>query len=149
MTETVVIMSYVKNDDMGKKRVCSVLPRNGPPEEFRYIMTQTGQLMPDTSEVAPEAVRAPEIEWFKDRAAEGKTDPTKQWWTALDLQRGLNVGHSTAGRYVKDSFTKKYIVKKRGRKDAKGCAEQYQWNESATNSLWTPDPPEEEQDLDM
>jgi hypothetical protein len=72
-----------------------------------------------------------------------QNNPTKKWWTILDMERDLKMPHSTALRHVADAHAKQHIVRKTGGKKGQGRAAQYRWNESKTNPLWV-EPVEDE-----
>jgi hypothetical protein len=85
-----------------------------------------------------------ELDWYKQRAREGKDDPNKRWWTIVDMEEALGLPHATADRHVKNAYVKKWVVKKRGDKQGKGAPAEYRWNDSDTNPLWVKEQAEAE-----
>jgi hypothetical protein len=121
MSETVAIIQYVDGDDMDNRRLLSVLPRNSAPEKYRLVL-ENGRLIPhNTPEGEDSESTGSEIAWFRVQ-----TD----WFTTMDVMRALQVGKSTAYRYVEDATAKHILVTK---KKAVGEARQYCWNESDRN----------------
>ncbi len=119
------------------KRIMTVMPRHGD-DEFFTLGFENGQVVqvPDFEDNAAVDSPSEEIEWFQAQFRLAKTDPTKDWWTILDMQRALQMPHSTADLHVKDAFAKKYIRAKSGKTVGKGMAKQYQWNTSKSNPIW-------------
>ena len=99
------------------------------------LVFKDGKLVEDEQTTREQKVAAPEIQWYRTRALEGKTDPTKKWFTVLDLARGLQISEDTARRWTNDAVAHNYIRIKRGKK-RESKARMYQWVESATNPLW-------------
>jgi hypothetical protein len=123
--------------------------RNAPAEKFTLGFVD-GQLevqadTPDADDGEAGQV-SKDIQWFKDQAQMAQNNPTKKWWTVLDMERDLKMPHSTALRHVADAHVKQYVVKKRVGKKGQGRAAQYCWNEAQTNPLWVEPGQEDEGD---
>lgn len=131
MAETVAVIQYPAGDDTDLKRVMSVLPRNAPAETFKLVFDR-GKLILDT-ETVNQPKEPVEVTWFKHQALEAEQNPSKKWWTALDMERELDMAHRTVYRRIADAVAKGHITEKPGRK--KGRAAQYCWNDSYTNPL--------------
>jgi AAA domain len=137
MSETVMALQYPAGEDTSLQRELTVMLRNAPSESFSLIMKEGRleiQTEADKAQVQTKET-AHEIEWFKHQARLGKADPSKKWWTVLDLERSLGVSDATAWRWTKNAHAKGYIVKKTGRRIGTKAA-QFCWNESASNPLW-------------
>jgi hypothetical protein len=138
--ETVVVIEFSEDDDgTDDRRELTILPRNAKAEKFS-LEFQNGRLVVVQPETRPDVIfkpkRAREITWFKQQAEEAKTDVTKEWFTVTDFVEALEVPQSTAAKHIADALTKGFIKIKTGPKVTKWAAEQYQWNESDSNSLW-------------
>ena len=131
MAETVAVIQYPAGDDTDLKRVMSVLPRNAPAETLKMVFDR-GKLILDT-ETVNQPKEPVEVTWFKHQALEAEQNPSKKWWTALDMERELDMAHRTVYRRIADAVAKGHITEKPGRK--KGRAAQYCWNDSDTNPL--------------
>lgn len=127
--ETIAVLQYpTDHDETSDRRELTVVPRNAPTESFSMIF-RNGRLELATPE-DQKAIMAPEVEWFMSRTA----DPDTEWWTAGDLEAGLNMSPATAFRKVKEALAKKILRKKTGPRE--GAAALYQWNDdTATNPL--------------
>jgi len=136
--ETVALLQFPKGDDTSIRRELSVLPRNGQAESFSLILNDGLLEIENKGDAGHDRQERKEIQWFKERAGLAKEDPTKKWWTILDVERALKVPHSTVDRWIKDACARKYIVKKTGGRNGRGrgAAAQFRWNESETNPLW-------------
>lgn len=134
--EAILNLQFPQNDDTDGRRLLFVLLRNGKAERFT-LGFDCGQLVqiPDITEDEADSASV-EIQWFQTQARLAKDDPTKKWWTVLDMGRALNIAHSTAERHVKDEHAKSHIRRRPGKKVGKGAAAQYQWNESKENPIW-------------
>jgi hypothetical protein len=136
--ETMVVIQFPQGTPAATKgkRVMTVLPRNADDERFTLGFNY-GQLekVPDIVEDESEKIST-DIEWFQTQARLAKSDPTKQYWTAVDMREALGLPKSTAAQHIGHALAKKYIRTKTGRKLGKGSAAQHQWNESASNPLW-------------
>jgi hypothetical protein len=135
----VVSLLFPKNDDSSGRRKLTVMLRNAPTEKFNLVFVD-GRLEidpdnhdEDSGDLEPESK---EIDWYKTQARLSKTDPTKKWWTVTDMERALNLSHSTADRHIKHDHTKAHLMKKTRGQGVRGQATQYRWNESKTNPLW-------------
>jgi Bifunctional DNA primase/polymerase, N-terminal len=137
--ETVAVLQYPKNDDTTGRRNLTVVLRNAPPEKFP-LRFRNGRLEIDADNhegdkgEAGQASR--DIEWYQEKAQQATDDPTKKWWTILDMERALNMSHATADRHVKHDKTKRHLVQKPGGRHGRGSAALFCWNESKTNPLW-------------
>ena len=131
--DTIITIHLVASEPTRKKRVVDVELRNAPSETFNLVF-KDGKLVEDEQTTREQKVAAPEIQWYRTRALEGKTDPTKKWFTVLDLARGLQISEDTARRWTNDAVAHNYIRIKRGKK-RESKARMYQWVESATNPL--------------
>jgi hypothetical protein len=146
MSETVMALQYPAGEDTSLQRELTVMLRNAPSESFSLIMkggrleiqTEADKVQVQTKETAHE------IEWFKQQAQLGKADPSKKWWTVLDLERSLGVSDATAWRWTKNAHAKGYIVKKTGRRIGTKAA-QFCWSESASNPLWAVEQQEQDE----
>ena len=136
--ETVALLQFPKNDDTSGRRQLTVVLRNAPAEKIP-LRFRDGLLEIDPDNHNEDNGKAgqanSDIEWYKDQAQLAKKDPTKKWWTILDMERALNLSHATADRHVRDGKAKKYLVQKPGGKSGRGSAAEYCWNASATNPL--------------
>jgi len=135
--EAIVNLQFPQHDDTEGRRLMFVLLRNAPAEKFT-LEFQDGQLVqiPSIEESETDNSVVKEIEWYQEQARLAKDDPTKTWWTVLDMERALKLKHTTAERHVKHDYTKKHIKRRTGNKVGKGAAAQYRWNDSATNPIW-------------
>jgi putative DNA primase/helicase len=138
--ETVALLQFPKNDDTSGRRKLTVVLRNAPAEKFSLkFVDGLLEIDPDSHEEDERGEQASkDIEWYQEQAWLAKKDPAKKWWTVLDLERALNLGHATADRHVKHDHTKGHLVKKtRGKDQGPGRpAAEYRWNDSKTNPLW-------------
>jgi hypothetical protein len=138
--ETVALLQFPKNDDTSGRRQLTVVLRNAPAEKFplKFVngLLEFDQDSHEEDDGAGQESK--DIEWYQARARQAKDDPTKKWWTVLDLERALNLPHSTADRHVKHDHAKGHLVKKTRSKPQGpgGQAVQYRWNDSKTNPLW-------------
>ena len=114
--------------------------RNAPAEKFPLkFVDGLLEIDPDSHEENDGSGQASkEIDWYQAQARLAKKDPTKKWWTVLDLERALDLFHATADRHVKHDHAKGHLIKKtRGKAKGEGRpAAEYRWNESKTNPLW-------------
>jgi hypothetical protein len=137
--ETVALLSFPKNDDTSGRRNLTVVLRNGPAEKFP-LKFANGLLEIDPDNHAEDnrevGQASKDIEWYQAQARLAKKDPTKKWWTVLDLEQTLRMSHATAERHVRNDYTKKLLVRKPGSKSGRGSAAEYHWNESKTNPIW-------------
>jgi hypothetical protein len=137
--ESIALMQFPKGDDTSGKRKLTVVLRNAPSEKF-LLKLKDGllEIDPDSHEENLDDKAEQEsrqIEWYKTQARLAKTNPSKKWWTIVDVERALHVSHATADRYVKSDKQKGRLKKKTGNKT--GSAAEYCWNESkTTNPLW-------------
>jgi hypothetical protein len=121
--ETVVTLDYLEGDDTNKRRILSVLPRNGATEKYKMVF-DNGRLVVD-HEAGKVVETSPEISWF--RAQTG-------YFTVLDLAGILGKGWNAADRRIKDACAKK-ILRVKPVKSGGSEAKQYHWNEHDTNPL--------------
>jgi len=137
--ETVALLQFPKNDDTSGRRQLTVVLRNAPAEKFP-LRFRDGLLEIDPDNHDEDGSESGQvsrtIEWYQAQARLAKKDPTKKWWTILDMERALKMPHTTANRHVKDGCTKKHLIQKPGGKSGRGSAAEYRWNESKTNPLW-------------
>jgi hypothetical protein len=134
LAETVVLLQYPKGEDTALERELTVMPRNAPSESFMLVMKQ-GRLELQTEADRKHAKgQERELQWAQAQSRLAKTDPTKKFWTGLDMQQALNLPKSTVYDWAQHACAKKYITMKTGKK-GRGKAAQYQWNESKTNPL--------------
>jgi primase/DNA polymerase family protein/AAA domain-containing protein len=137
--ETVALLQFPKNDDTSGRRQLTVVLRNAPAEKFTLAFVDgLLEVQPDShdeekTESGPESV---DVEWYKEQARLAKDDPSKRWWTILDMERALNLSHPTADRHVKHDYTKRHLLKKTKGQRRGGRAVEYRWNDSKTNPLW-------------
>ncbi len=136
--ETVALLQFPKNDDTSGRRKLTVVLRNAPAEKFHLkFVDGLLEIDPDNHEEDDGAGQASrDAEWYQDQARLAKKDPTKKWWTILDMEQALKMHHATAERHVRNDFAKKHLVQKPGSKSGRGSAKQYRWNESKTNPIW-------------
>lgn len=139
--ETVVLLSFPKNDDTSGRRNLTVVLRNAPAEKFPLkFVDGLLEIDPDKhDEDNREAGQASkDIEWYQAQARLAQKNPAKKWWTTLDMERALDLSHSTADRHVKHDHAKGHLVKKTRSKSQGpgGQAAEYRWNDSKTNPLW-------------
>lgn len=138
--ETVAVLQYPKNDDTTGQRNLTVVLRNAPAEKFP-LRFRDGLLEIDPDkhdEGKSEAGQASrDIEWYESQARLAEADPTKKWWTILDMERALDMSHATADRHVRHGKTKGHLVQKPGGKHGRGSAALFRWNDSKTNPLWS------------
>jgi hypothetical protein len=137
--DTLWWMQFTKDGDTSPQRHLTIYPRNAGAKAFTLGFVD-GQLeiQPDTVEGqgGDENKRADlELTWYQQQDRLAKTDPTKRWWTIVDMEQALHLTHATADRHAKNAYVKKWIVKKRGDKQGKGAPTQYQWNASSANPL--------------
>jgi hypothetical protein len=136
LAETVVLLQYPKGKDTVSERELTVLPRNAPSESFSMVMKR-GRLELQTEEERERAEGLEqELQWVREQARLAKNDPTKTWWTILDMQRALGLPKTTAYRWAEAACAKGYITEKPGKK-GRSKAARFRWNESKTNLLWT------------
>jgi hypothetical protein len=137
-SETMIILQYPQGTPAATKgkRVITALLRNGDEEKFT-LGFNCGVLerVPDIVENESEHTST-DIEWFQTQARLAKSDPTKQYWTVLDMHEALGMPESTAARHIKHALSKGHVRVKTGKKTGKGAAAQYQWNASDSNPLW-------------
>jgi hypothetical protein len=138
LAETIINIQYPKNDDTDTRRIMFVLLRNAPAE--KYTLAFEGGKLVETEEIDENTSTGKammEVQWFENMAKEAEKDPTKEWWTVLDLARAFGMGETTARRHVQDAFTKKLIRMRPGPKVTDGGrpAKEYQWNASPTNPI--------------
>jgi AAA domain len=138
LAETIINIQYPKNDDTDTRRIMFVLLRNAPAE--KYTLTFEGGKLVETEEIDENTSTGQamlELRWFEDMAKDAEKDPTKEWFTALDMARFFGMGESTARRHCQDAFTKKIIRMRPGPKISDGGrpAKEYQWNTSPTNPI--------------
>jgi len=138
LAETVINIQYPKNDDTETRRIMFVMLRNAPAE--KYTLAFEGGKLVETEESDENTSTGKamlEIQWFEDMAKQAVKDPTKEWWTVLDMARLFGMGESTAHKHVKDALTKKLIKIKTGQKLSDGGrpAKEYQWNATPTNPI--------------
>jgi hypothetical protein len=135
--ETVALLSFPKNDDTSGRRQLTVVLRNAPAEKFPLkFVDGLLEIDPDNHEEDDGVGQASEeIQWYQEQARLAKKDPTKKWWTIVDMERALNLKHTTADRHVTHDHTKKHLVRKPGSKSGRGSAAEYHWNESKTNPI--------------
>ena len=120
MSETVMLLQFPGGKDTSLQRELTVMLRNAPFEKFTLVLKDGVFGVPTESDEVKD--REPkEIHWFKEQARLAKEDRTKKWWTILDAERALKSPHSTVDRWIKDAYTKKYILKKTGGKNAPGA----------------------------
>jgi AAA domain len=141
---TVLTMQFPKGDDSTGQRIVKVLPRRAKSEKFTMEF-QDGLLVvvPDDpneqTEMGGKLSKqiSAEIDWFQAQARLAKTDPTKEWFTATDMEDAVHVPYSTVKRHIKEKhLPKKHIRRRTGPHVGKGAAEQYQWNASKSNPIW-------------
>jgi hypothetical protein len=114
--------------------------RNAPTEKFTLAFAPDGRLEIDPNShdegVDDAEQESKEIEWYKTQARLAKTDPSKKWWTIVDIERALHLTHATADRHVKSDKQKGRLKQKSGKRCGRGSAAEYCWNESKGNRLW-------------
>jgi hypothetical protein len=101
----------------------------------RSFVRQADRLLARTEDREPIGPSA-DIRWFQEQARLAKDDPTKKWWTVLDMGRALALAPATAARHVTNAATKNHVIRKSGPKVGRGAADHYRWNDSDTNPLW-------------
>jgi len=136
--ETVALLSFPKNDDTSGRRQLTVVLRNAAAEKFPLkFVDGLLEVDPDSHDEDNDVGQASkDTEWYQAQALLAKKDPSKKWFTILDIERALKMAHATADRHVRDSLAKKYLIQKPGKKNGRGSAAEYRWNESRTNPLW-------------
>jgi len=134
--ETYLNLQFPKNDDTDTRRILFMIPRNGKSEKITLEFNH-GQLerIPDIVEDESEHTST-DIEWFQTQARLAKSDPTKRYWTVLDMHEAIGMAPSTVAKHVGHALSKGHIRVKPGKKVGKGAAAQYQWNASDSNPLW-------------
>jgi hypothetical protein len=144
---TVALLQFSKTRKKGR-RVLTIEPRNAPPEKFILDFVQGRlEVQPDDPEDDGREEQAngedqenSKIAWYKTQARLAETDPTKKWWTILDMERALGMPASTAYKHVRNDKTKHYLERKSGKKQGvRGEAAEYRWNASKTNPKWVED----------
>lgn len=148
LAETVVLLQYPKGKDTVSERELTVLPRNAPAESFVMVMKR-GRLELQTEEDRRNAGgRDQEIQWVRAQARAAKTDPTKKWWTVLDMEQALDIPRTTAYRWAQHACAKDHITEKPGKK-GRSKAALYRWNDSKTNPLWIEHEENDQSEMDI
>jgi hypothetical protein len=132
-SETVALFQFPKKKNKGRRELTVEL-RNGPREEFTLqfvdglleIESYSHEDENEASESEKDSIR---FDWYQTQAQLAKNDPTKKWFTIVDLESALRLPHSTADRQVKNDRLKKYLTKKSDREKLG----QFRWNESKAN----------------
>jgi AAA domain len=143
LSETVVLLQYPNGKDTAIERELSVLPRNAASESFALVFDR-GRLRLQTKEDHKRLQINEDVKlrWVQEQANLAIHDPKKQWWTVLDMMRGLkqpngkDMPKTTAHRWVQDACTKRIVVEKPGRRGHNTAAE-FRWNESKLNPQWS------------
>jgi len=144
---TVVLLQFSKKPKKGR-RVLTIEPRNATPEKFILdFVDGVLEVQPDDPEddgreeqANDEDQENTKIAWYKTQARLAETDPTKDWWTILDMERALGMPSSTAYKHVRHDNAKRHLERKHGKKQGtRGQAAEYRWNASKTNPKWVED----------
>ena len=140
LSETVVVLQYPQGKDTAAERELTVMPRNAPTESFAMIF-KGGRLVLQTDADKRRAEgNTRELDWVRQQAHLAAGDPTKKWWTRLDMSLALEMPKSTAQDWINHAQTKGWVIQKPGKKGrGRGRAAEYCWNQFKTNSLWIDD----------
>ena len=117
-SETIVLIQYA-DDDMGKQRILSVLPRNAAPEKYCLVLDGSGRLVLD---VLPADDKTTGVAWWKSHRGE--------WLTVLEYQDQTSATKPTAYRETA-KLLKRKVLKAKPKKHKEPRL--YSWNEGLNN----------------
>ena len=121
-SETVALIEYAEGDDMDKRRVLSILPRNSSPEKYHLVTGANGRLVLDDSQ--EDEPRENGVAWFREQK--------DRWFTAVDYENETGASPATAYRHVNNAVSRKIL--KPGRK-IHGKHRVFQWNSGQNNPM--------------